>query len=295
MKKKTLIHECFSCHGKHGSGFSSTRITKDVVNIETRKNLQETAFFYPHLRFNSKDEIQVKFTAPQALTRWKFQLVAHTKNADFGIVQLHAVTKKDLVVIPNLPRFLREGDSITISSKISNLSDKKLNGQAYLQLINDDNGSVFKIFNANEFSLEKAANTSVAWTFEVPSNINRLRYKISAKTNAFTDGEEGHLDILKKKILVTETLPLFVKSSNKRSFTLDKLGQSSSNTLEHLRYSVKFTSNPSWLALESIPYLINYPYEHPIFHNQTAPMPVPNGYYDFMKAHGKLYKMVCSV
>ena len=44
------------------------------------------------------------------------------------------MTQKELMVIPNSPRFLREGDQITISTKIANLTEKELSGQAVLIL-----------------------------------------------------------------------------------------------------------------------------------------------------------------
>ncbi|MEM7040523.1 MAG: alpha-2-macroglobulin family protein, partial [Bacteroidota bacterium] len=55
--------------------------------VKVRTNLNETAFFYPHLKTNEKGEILVSFTIPEALTRWKIMGLAHTKDLKTGFVQ----------------------------------------------------------------------------------------------------------------------------------------------------------------------------------------------------------------
>ena len=107
---------------------------QDFSQVSIRKNLQETAFFFPQLKTNKEGDISFNFTTPEALTKWNLNLLAHNKKGEFDKKTLTAVTQKELMVLPNAPRFLREGDIITISSKIANLTDKTLNGQAVLQL-----------------------------------------------------------------------------------------------------------------------------------------------------------------
>src|SRR5690606_30714594 len=101
----------------------SPAASQPLTTISTRKNLNETAFFYPHLLTNVEGEIIINFTVPEALTKWKMLGFAHTKDLKTGLIDKTLVTSKDLMVVPNLPRFLREGDKITLTSKIVNLSD----------------------------------------------------------------------------------------------------------------------------------------------------------------------------
>ena len=101
---------------------SGDNVTKDeeinADNIQIRKNLNETAFFFPQLQTDKEGNVSFNFTAPEALTKWKLQLLAHTKTLESAVTKLETVTQKELMVIPNAPRFLREGDEITISTKI---------------------------------------------------------------------------------------------------------------------------------------------------------------------------------
>ena len=108
---------------------------KSEGQVQIRKNFNETAFFFPDLRTDSSGAIEFSFTMPEALTKWKFQALAHTKDLAFGYSSKEIVTQKQLMVQPNAPRFLREGDKMEFSAKVVNLTEKELTGQAELQLI----------------------------------------------------------------------------------------------------------------------------------------------------------------
>lgn len=72
-----------------------------------RTNLAETAFFYPQLRTNEQGEVSFSFTMPESLTRWNFRGYAHTKGMLMGTLDGEAITSKEFMLTPNLPRFVR--------------------------------------------------------------------------------------------------------------------------------------------------------------------------------------------
>lgn len=241
-------------------------------NIKIRKNLQETAFFFPQLKTDTEGNISFSFTTPEALTQWKLQLVSHTKTLESATKTLTTVTQKELMVIPNAPRFLREGDDITISTKISNLTDKTLSGQAQLILTDAISGKDIstkllsslpsgELEEASSFTVAASGNTQVSWHLTIPDDVQAVQYKIVAKAGDFSDGEQNALPVLSNKMLVTETLPMWVKSNETRSFTLDKLKTNTSSTLKHHKLTLEMTSNPAWYAVQALPYLMEYPYE----------------------------------
>lgn len=241
-------------------------------NIKIRKNLQETAFFFPQLNTDTEGNISFSFTTPEALSQWKLQLVSHTKTLESATKTLTTVTQKELMLIPNAPRFLREGDAITISTKISNLSDKTLSGQAQLILTDAISGKDIsakllsslpsgELEEASSFTVAASGNTQVSWNLTIPEDVQAVQYKIVAKAGDFSDGEQNALPVLSNRILVTETLPMWVKSNETRSFTLDKLKTNTSSTLKHHKLTLEMTSNPAWYAVQALPYLMEYPYE----------------------------------
>jgi len=287
--KKALV---FNKETQEGEGTVIAEITAEGIpknpepnfdNIKIRKNLQETAFFFPQLQTDAEGNISFSFNTPEALTQWKLQLLAHTKTLESATTSLMAVTQKELMVIPNAPRFLREGDKITISTKIANLTDKVLSGQAKLALTDAISGiditnrlvtEALEVTNnshtkyeassasaSKSFSINPKSNTQVSWNLTIPDNVQAVQYKILATSDDFSDGEQNALPVLSNRMLVTETLPMWVKSNETKSFTLDKLKTNTSTTLKHHKLTLEMTSNPAWYAVQALPYLMEYPYE----------------------------------
>lgn len=237
------------------------------AEVQIRKNLQETAFFMPELRTNEQGEVLLSFTAPEALTRWKLMLLAHTKNLEIGTKTEEIVTQKELMVMPNPPRFLREGDEMYFATKISNLTDKALDGTATLKLFdattNTPVEAAFKLADAKQnFKVAAKQSTAVQWKIQVPETIQAITYQVIAQAGSVSDGEENALPILTNRMLVTETLPLPVRGKGTKSFTFNKLADSeSSSTLKHQALTLEFTSQPAWYAIQALPYMMEYPYE----------------------------------
>lgn len=237
---------------------------KTLSNVQIRKNLQETAFFFPQLQTDKDGTISFSFTSPEALTQWKLQLLAHTKSLESATTSLDAVTQKELMVIPNAPRFLREGDRITISTKIANLTNKQLSGTAVLQLFDAlSNTSIdTQLNNGNntrEFTVSGKGNTQASWEITIPKNIQAVTYKVIAQSGNYSDGEQNVLPVLTNRMLVTESLPLWVNSNQSKTFILDKLKNTTSATLKHHKLTLEITSNPAWYAVQALPYLMEYP------------------------------------
>ncbi|MBE0570357.1 MAG: hypothetical protein IH618_02340 [Ignavibacteriaceae bacterium] len=235
--------------------------------IPLRKNLNETAFFYPELRTNEKGEIIISFTVPEALTRWKFMGFALTKDLKSAIVYNETVTQKDLMIMPNPPRFLREGDEIYFTAKVSNLSDSSITGSATLQLFDAFTMKpVDALFentdNVKSFSAEKGMSEGLSWRLKVPlGKVDAIVYRVIATSGKHSDGEENALPILINRMLVTETLPLPVRGNQTKTFILKKLMENNSTTLQNYNLTLEFTANPAWYAIQALPYMMEYPYE----------------------------------
>nr|MBX2846023.1 alpha-2-macroglobulin [Saprospiraceae bacterium] len=243
--------------GENGSSLSG---------VVARKNLQETAFFYPDLMTDADGNVTFSFTIPEALTQWKLMLLGHSKALNIGRLTKTVVTQKELMVLPNAPRFFREKDVIRFTSKVANVSEKALAGQAELQLFDaltmeriDERLGNQEI--TKDFSIAAGGNTNLTWQLTIPDDVDAVTYRVVAKAGDFSDGEENVLPVLSNRMLVTETLPMPIRSNQSRTFVLDKLRNNNSNTLKHHKLTIEMTSNPAWYAVQSLPYLMEFPYE----------------------------------
>ncbi|MFH2143837.1 MAG: alpha-2-macroglobulin family protein, partial [Bacteroidota bacterium] len=239
-----------------------------MEDVKLRSNFNETAFFYPHLQTNEEGDIIVKFTVPESLTKWKMMGFAHSKDLMYGQIFNELVTQKELMLLPNSPRFFRENDEIEFPVKISSLSENELKGQVKLELFDAlTMQPVDAIFMNNEkslkdFTVKSQGNTLVTWRLKIPEGIQAIDYKVVAKAGKFSDGEERVVPVLTNRMLVTETMPLPIRGQQTKTFNFEKLLNSgSSKTLRHEKYTLEFTSNPAWYAVQALPYLMEYPYE----------------------------------
>lgn len=234
--------------------------------VKIRTNFNETAFFFPNLYTNDKGEITISFTVPDALTRWKMLGFAHTKDLQSGLVTKQLVTQKELMVVPNAPRFFREHDKMIFSTKITSLADQILQGEAHLELFDaltmkPVDAALKNIKMAQNFTVAARQSTVVQWAIEIPEGLQAITYRVVAKAGAFADGEEMTVPVVTNRMLVTESLPLPIRGGQSKTFRFDKLVDQKSTTLKHYKYTLEFTSNPAWYAVQALPYLMEYPYE----------------------------------
>jgi uncharacterized protein YfaS (alpha-2-macroglobulin family) len=266
------------------SGGTATK-SPDLSQVAARKNLNETAFFFPHLTSDTNGIVRMTFTMPEALTKWRFLGFAHDRAMRSGLLEGHAVTSKDLMVQPNPPRFLREGDMLEFTVKVSNQSDRPQTGRVRLNFNNAlDNRPADALLDVQPVTDAKTASSgknadgrargeigfnipakesrTFSWRITVPDGCGFLTYKAVAASETMSDGEEGFLPVLSRRILVTESLPLPVRGPATKTFEFKKLAESGkSKTLQNQSLTVQMVSNPSWYAVMALPYLMEFPHE----------------------------------
>ncbi|MDR2917648.1 MAG: hypothetical protein LBV74_22885, partial [Tannerella sp.] len=238
---------------------------RDLVQIVARNNFDETAFFYPALRTNEKGEALIEFTMPEALTRWKLLSFAHTKDLKIGTYSNELVTRKQVAISANPPRFFRESDVIELTAKVNNLTDDELDGQALLRLYDAATMQSIDTFIRSEktprFRMNAGGSTGLRWTLTIPEGIQAIVYKVTVQSGMHTDGEEKTIPVLKNSILVTETLPFTVRAGKEKTLNFDHFVNNQSNTLRNHSLTLEYTSAPAWYAVQALPYLMEYPYE----------------------------------
>lgn len=235
---------------------------------QIRSNFSETAFFYPHLTTDKNGIVSLSFKAPESLTRWNLMALAHTADLKTGTLTEQIVTAKDLMLMPNSPRFVRENDTLYFTAKISNMLETDISGIAKIQFYDafsmKEIGSEILLNEKTDktFSIVGGGNAQVSWKIHIPEGLSGLVYRITAQTEKHSDGEEKYIPVLPNRMLVTETMPLPIRGGQTKKFSFNRLiNAENSNTLSHHNLTLEFTSNPAWYAVQALPYLAEYPYE----------------------------------
>ena len=248
-------------------GVGNAKADKALDNVQVRENLNETAFFYPALETDAKGNVAIKFTLPESVTTWKFMGLAHDKEMRNGTLVDEAVAQKTVMVQPNMPRFLREGDKATIVAKLFNTSDKKVGGNARMQIIDPETNKVVWQKNA-KYNVD--ANGSATLSFDVEGLKEGIYInKVVATGNGYSDGEQHYLPVLSNRELVTNTLPFTLTEKGAKDFDLSSLfaGKDGKNLIgkdgkldknvADAKMTIEYTNNPSWLMIQALPSLSN--------------------------------------
>ena len=241
------------------AGGSGSDAGQFLDKVQVRENMNETAFFYPALESDNNGNVAIRFTLPESVTTWKFMGLAHDKEMRNGLLVDEAVAQKTVMVQPNMPRFLREGDKATIVVKLFNTSDKKVSGNARMQILDPENNKVVWQKTQN-YSIDAEGSATISFDVQGLKEGVYIN-KVVAAGNGYSDGEQHYLPVLSNRELVVNTLPITLHQKGEQNFDLSKLflnkeGKQAKGA-EEAKVTIEYTNNPSWLMVKALPAISN--------------------------------------
>lgn len=241
------------------AGGSGSDAGQFLDKVQVRENLNETAFFYPALESDNNGNVAIRFTLPESVTTWKFMGLAHDKEMRNGLLVDEAVAQKTVMVQPNMPRFLREGDKSTIVVKLFNTSDKKVSGNTRMQILDPETNKVVWQKTQN-YSIDAEGSATISFDVQGLKEGVYIN-KVVAAGNGYSDGEQHYLPVLSNRELVVNTLPITLHQKGEQNFDLSKLflnkeGKQAKGA-EEAKVTIEYTNNPSWLMVKALPAISN--------------------------------------
>lgn len=241
------------------AGGSGSDAGQYLDKVQVRENLNETAFFYPALESDNNGNVAIRFTLPESVTTWKFMGLAHDKEMRNGLLVDEAVAQKTVMVQPNMPRFLREGDKSTIVVKLFNTSDKKVSGNTRMQILDPETNKVVWQKTQN-YSIDAEGSATISFDVQGLKEGVYIN-KVVAAGNGYSDGEQHYLPVLSNRELVVNTLPITLHQKGEQNFDLSKLflnkeGKQAKGA-EEAKVTIEYTNNPSWLMVKALPAISN--------------------------------------
>ena len=241
------------------AGGSGSDAGQYLDKVQVRENMNETAFFYPALESDNNGNVAIRFTLPESVTTWKFMSLAHDKEMRNGLLVDEAVAQKTVMVQPNMPRFLREGDKSTIVVKLFNTSDKMVSGNTRMQILDPETNKVVWQKTQN-YSIDAEGSATISFDVQGLKEGVYIN-KVVAAGNGYSDGEQHYLPVLSNRELVVNTLPITLHQKGEQSFDLSKLflnkeGKQAEGA-EEAKVTIEYTNNPSWLMVKALPAISN--------------------------------------
>src|SRR5574344_233850 len=259
--KKEIVNGCAALDVQNTTPTNNN--ATPIVN--PRRNLSSLAFFRPNLQTDSTGNVSFSFTVPERLSSWSIHGLAWTHDLKIGSLIAQAITQKEVMVTPNVPRFLRHGDTIDFASKVSNLTDSVQHVTIHLEMFNGQqmanptvNAHPIPIIlgpDTKIIDIPAHSSKSVSFRLRVPQNLYVATYKITAYAAHHSDGEQADIPVLTNRQLVTESVSMYINGKDSKHYSLQHLTLNTSTTLQPQLLKVEFTSNPIWYAIQSLPYV----------------------------------------
>lgn len=216
-----------------------------------RSNFSETAFFIPYLYPNEKGEMTIEFEVPEQLTKWNIQALAHDKKLNVAELFATAHTAKDFTISPNMPRFIRHGDSAILTSVLKNDTKTDQKVKVILTLFDPITNKASKSIVQNVLVRAKD-EMSVVYPLELSGKETLLGCRIEAVGAKFSDGEQHIIPILSNEERIVESAAtyLFKKGTFNRSF--DSFFNNGSKTATNKSITVEFAIDPIWFTIQPL-------------------------------------------
>ena len=218
-------------------------------DFHLRTNLSTLAFFEPTLRTDAEGRVTFSFTAPDLLTKWNLRGFAWNDLLATGSLAKSLVTQKQLMIQPNMPRFLREGDKAQLLAKVSNQTDSTLQVTVVCEL--SIPGQPLQA-STQQLALRPHAVESVSFPVSATTGGIMATYKMLAYTTHHSDGEQGPLPILTSRQAVTTSVAMYMNAPGTKHYAIPL---PLSSTAQPIGFTVEYTANPLWLAVQSLPFL----------------------------------------
>lgn len=200
----------------------------------------KTAFFLPGLVTNEQGEVTFTFDVPNRNTQWQFSAVAYTDDLHAHYINRIVSAAKQLMVQPNLPRFVREGDCVTISAAAQNNTDT----EQTVDVVIDTNGQrhAFK-----GIVLQAKSSKTVTASFNVPASTEVVVITSVCQNGRTADGQRDRIAVLPATTDVVEASPFYITADKSRAdIAMPHFNRNGRLTLE-------YADNPAWYAASALP------------------------------------------
>lgn len=226
-----------------------------------RDVLDELVFFYPVLRTDSNGQVVIDYKMNDALSSYRLMIFAHDAKLAYGLKETHVQTSKPLMIESFLPRFLRQGDSIRLTARLSNASPDAITGNAEIRLYDlFSSAELSDSFIAEEWrsqsvTVQPGKSVTLDWKVKVPGDYSgMLRLGMYIDAGILSDAEEHLIPVVSNKIHITEAWPIYSRKETESTYIFEGLNQaasSSERTAEKL--ILNYVPDPSWMILKALP------------------------------------------
>jgi uncharacterized protein YfaS (alpha-2-macroglobulin family) len=223
--------------------------------VAVRRNFADTAFWTASLTTDKDGLAQVTFNMPENLTGWKIRVWAMGPGTTVGQGDTDVVTKKDLLVRLQAPRFFVEKDEVVLSANVHNYL--KAGKQVAVSLEMD--GGTLEPLDDLSRSVQIAAGNEkrVDWRVKAVHEGTAI-VRMKAVTDEDSDAMEMRFPVFVHGMLKMESFTGVIRPDKDSSrLTLNVPAE---RRIKETRLEVRYSPTLAGAMVDALPYLVEYPY-----------------------------------
>ncbi len=156
-----------------------------------RREFKDTAFWRPDLVTDRSGKAVVNFNLPDNLTTWRATARAVTSDTRVGSAVQKVLARKNLIMRLQMPRFLTEGDTATISGVVHNFLKTDETTRISLEV----NGAQLQGSSVETVKINRGGQRRVDWRISAPQ-AGEVRLLAKALTDAESDAVEMTFEVV---------------------------------------------------------------------------------------------------
>ncbi len=158
---------------------------RDLVQPTIRKNFKDTAFWQPDVVTGADGRATVKVDLPDNLTTWRATARGVTADTKVGATKYKVLARKDVIMRLETPRFITQGDTVTLSGIVHNYLGEDKSTQISL----DVDGAQLLSGGKQTVNVTKQGEHRVDWQITA-QNVGEVKVLAKALTNTESDAVE---------------------------------------------------------------------------------------------------------
>lgn len=225
----------------------------DMVQPVIRKEFKDTAYWKPSAITGSDGRATVKFRLPDNLTTWRATARAVTADTKVGAATQKVISRKDVILRLETPRFMTQGDTVTLSGIVHNYLKQDKSTQISISV----SGAHLLSPAQQTVTIPKQGEHRIDWQISAPQT-GEIRLLAKALTNTESDAVELALGVVPRGLHETKAESWTTTDDNaEQEFSLDLPANTDLNSRQ-LR--VEVSPSVTGTLFGALDYLTTFPY-----------------------------------
>jgi alpha-2-macroglobulin len=225
----------------------------DMVQPVIRKEFKDTAYWEPSAVTGKDGRATVKFRLPDNLTTWRATARAVTADTRVGVAKQKVISRKDVILRLETPRFMTQGDTVTLSGIVHNYLKEDKSTQISIAVT----GAQLLSPAQQTVTIRKQGEHRLDWRISAPQT-GEIRLLAKALTNTESDAVELALGIVPRGLHETKAENWITSDENvEQEFSLNLPANTDLNSRQ-LRLEV--SPSVAGTLFGALDYLTTFPY-----------------------------------